>query len=689
MPKNGIRKCLLLFLGNVFLLSAIGRVAAADIHVTINPKTGGYAVSSSKLGWTFGGSIGYPLQKLKGFTSRDSIGDYSVLDFNWKSNQEYSGRIRWYLNKPIVLFSLFTPNGTKDLPVIPFPDFTKFPDSLYSFSYADQKVAKPFFGLEETATPWLLFNKNSDACLMSPATDFMISKMIGDGKNHLASGLNPEVTMLPAGFVHRTILVFQKGIQKAWNEWGDALRRLYNRKTMVNDNGPLLKYVGYLANDIAFNKSNDIGKGNTQSLLALHEHYRKEGIPMGYLQLENVGHTDLKTDIINRPLASFQKEMGLPFIVNNSSIDTTRTYQQKNTFPGISSVDSGFWKGVMINLKQSGVIGFEQDGLNDIYTENPEMLSNLNMGNYFTDKMAGEAREQGINIFFAQPLAGHFMQGLKYNNLSAIRSTGKRFARDQWKSFVFNSQLTKEMGAWPKSGGFKSMELDNMIVSVLSAGSVAVIDPQGMEVKSNIYMACRPDGELVKPDAPLLPLDKNYVSLARKEKKPILAYTYTRHGSLETGYLLAFADENTSVPDFTFQLKDIGLVGKTVVYNPVSHEIQTLKAGETYHGSLSGDQYIFLMVAPVTSSGIAFLGDAGKIAATGKKRIAAISSVGKKMRIKVIFSQGEKNILLKGYAEKQPKSNTGILLYDAKSKMFSLEIKAPEKGDFIGIELES
>ncbi len=688
MQTIKFRNCLLLLIGIMVMISSFGRGNAADIHVKINPRTGDYGISSSKLGWTFSGSIGHPLNKLRGFTSRDSIGEYSVLDFNWKSNQEYSGRIRWYLNKPIVLFSLFTPNGTKDLPVIPFPDFTKMPDSLLQFSYANQKGTQPYFGLEETASPWLFFNNQLEACVISPVTDFMISKMTGDGKTHIASGLNPEVTMLPAGFVHRTILVFQIGIQKTWNEWGKAMRELYNRKRPANDNGTILKYFGYLANDFGDNGIYIPGKENAQYLLTLRGYYRKENIPLGYMQLENIGYLHPKYPTIDQSLASFQNELALPLIINSRWKDTTSPYRQKHSFSGISAIDSGYWKEVMGHLKQSGVVGFEQDGLNDTYTQNPDMMSNVTIGNSFTDKMAKAASDKGINIYYSQPLSMHFMQGLKYNNLTVIRSTGDRFTRNQWKSLVYNAQLAIEMGAWPQTGDFKSKELDNMIVSVLSAGPVAISDFKGIEDKPNILMACRQDGELVKPDAPLLPLDKNYLSLARNEKKPILSYTYTRHGTLETGYLLAFADENTSEKEFTFQLKDIGMTGKAVVFNPVSQEVQTLKAGETYRRSLPGDQFSFLMVAPITSSGIAFLGDAGKIAATGKKRISSLSSVGKKMRVNVIFSSAEKEVILRGYAEKQPKSNKGILLYDAKTKIFSLTVNAPEKAKSLGLELE-
>ena len=37
--------------------------------------------------------------------------------------------------------------------------------------------------------------------------------MHGDGKTLLASGLNPHLADLPAGFTHRSLLVFGSGIR--------------------------------------------------------------------------------------------------------------------------------------------------------------------------------------------------------------------------------------------------------------------------------------------------------------------------------------------------------------------------------------------------------------------------------------------------------------------------------------------
>ena len=51
----------------------------------------------------------------------------------------------------------------------------------------------------------------------------MVASMIGDGRKEVASGFNPNLRNLPAGFTQQTIVAFGKGINKTWDLWGRAL----------------------------------------------------------------------------------------------------------------------------------------------------------------------------------------------------------------------------------------------------------------------------------------------------------------------------------------------------------------------------------------------------------------------------------------------------------------------------------
>ena len=694
-----------------------------DINVRVDAKTGSYVVTSSSLNWTMSGSIGKTLSHLKREKGKDAIGEYTALSFQWESNNLYVGSIRWYAGSPVLLFSLTTPNGAVNQSTEAFPDFTRMPDSLYHFSYHNRIFPLAQYFLEETSTPWLFFNDKNDAAILSPASDFMVSLMTGDGTTHVRSGLNPEVQNLPPNFTHSSILVMSNGIRNTWDEWGIALRKMYNRKRPENDADVVLKYFGYwtdVGGDYYYNY--DSTKGYDGTLLALREHYQKEGIPLGYMQLDSWWYQKSTNNVHNEPgaakkkkefpegpwnrsgglmeykadtflfpngLAAFQKKLGLPLVTHNRWIDPASPYHNRFKISGIGAIDPGYWKEIMGYLKSSGVAVYEQDWINYIYTNNPEMKSDINVANAFTDHMAKAAQDAGINMQYCMGLPRYFMQGVKYNNLTTIRTAGDRFMPKRWMYFLFTSQLAYEMGIWPWSDVFKSSEMNNMIVSVLSAGAVGTGDMIGTENKANILMACRADGVLVKPDIPLLPLDQNYVQMARKEQRPVVAATHTLHGNIKTGYVFAFGDDTTRVNQFSFSLPDILMKGRSVVFNPLKHTVQLMETGERFSADLPKEKFALYIVAPITTSGIAFLGDAGKITATGKKRIARITNVEKGLQVKVLFAKGESSLTLQGYSEKSVKANKGKLSQDAATHLFTVVVPHPVKGDVEMVTLQT
>lgn len=708
----------------IFLLQSLGISAHAEsampLDVTIDATSGSYAVNAPAQHWTFKGSIGQAMTDVHFLQGHDSIGWYKAVRFSWKDQVDYVGTIRWYRHRPLVLFNLSLPQGAKKS-IVDFPAFTSVPDSLYPFSYRNDVFAAPQFSLEQTSTPWLFFDGNDNACVISPASDFIVAKLTGDGKTNVRSGLNREVQQFPARFSHSTILVIDKGIRNSWNVWGDALRAIYHRQRPANDRGALLNRFGYWTDNGAdYYYNYDIIKGYAGTLLALRERYKEEGIPLGYLQLDSWWYEKSIYDPDGRPdadhknpalpfgawnrygglmqytadpflfphgLSTFQKSMDLPLITHNRWIDPRSPYHLLYKISGYAAVDPRYWKARMDYLKSSGVICYEQDWLNYIYNKSPQMISTLSAGNAFADGMADAARADSIDLQYCMAMPRFFLQGVKYNNLTTIRTSDDRFEPKKWKWFIFTSQFGYEMGIWPWCDVFMSSETGNMIVSVLSAGPVGTGDAMGKEDKQNIMLACRDDGVIVKPDVPLFPVDEDYIQLARGEKKPLLAYTYTKHAAVTTGYLFAFADGVISDRQFSFQPSSMGFSGKVVVFDPLRHTVQAMQASEVFWSTLPADNYAYYVIAPVTDSGIAFLGDANKIVSTGKKRIATITSTKDQLQIKVIAA-GEHSITLQGYYEKPFTADKGTLSLNETDHLFTLSLELPSKNDSVTINFK-
>lgn len=709
-----VATCVVAVLVALLLVRVVHASEPAGIRVSVDVHTGQYTVRAADPAWTFRGSVDAPLSGVRTTAGHDSLGDYHQVTFRWHADNAYAGSIRWYDASPVVLFTLTTPQGAKHVGAT-FPDFRSFPSAMHTFSFVDDNFAPPVFGkLTHTSTPWLFFNDRDQAFILSPASDFIVARMRGDAGHAIGSGLNPGLHDLPNGFAHRSILVLGKGIHHAWQRWGHALRALYHKHRPANDADPVLKYYGYWTdNGAAYYYNYDTSLGYEGTLLKVHRQYRAEGIHLGYMQLDSwwyeksiydadgkpdAGHKnpDLPKGRWNRygglmsyradpflfphGLAAFQRKLGLPLVVHNRWIDPHSPYHKRYRISGYAAVDSTFWNHIADFMQHAGIVDYEQDWLNYIYAKSPRMADTLSVGNAFADGMADATRRRGIDMQYCMAPPRFFLQGVKYSNLTTIRTAGDRFGPDKWRHFIYTSQLASAMGIWPWSDTFMSHETGNMIVSVLSGGAVGTGDALGHEDKANIRMASRADGVLVKPDAVLLPMDSDYIHAADGVDAPMLAFTDTRHGTIRTDYVFAFAQDHKPGESFGFHPAVLGQQGRVVVYDPLTHRVKAMPAGGTFHGTVGTKGYSYYIVAPVTSGGIAFLGDAGKIASTGRQRIAGMVASKHVLTVRVRFVPGEHAVTLRGWTDRPVHADRGTLHTDHDTGLFTLHLPTPAAG---------
>src|SRR5262249_373594 len=148
----------------------------------------------------------------------------------------------------------------------------------------------------------------------------------------------------------------------------------------------------------------------------------------------------------------------------------------------------------------------------------------------FLDNMAGLMAQQNINIQYCSGTARHFLQSTKYNNLTTVRTAEDRFNRTRWTNFLYASRLASAVGMWPFTDAFLSSEADNLLLATLSAGPVGVGDRIGEVNAGNLLRAVRGDGVIVKPDAPLAPIDATYLNDSTSAGTPMIAATYSDFG---------------------------------------------------------------------------------------------------------------------------------------------------------------
>ena len=655
-----------------------------ELSARVDANSGGYEIAERNPAWSFSGSIGQPLIQLKADHGSDANGDYREISFAWTNGTPpILGTIRIYEKSPIVVFSE-TCKKAMEMPPDPFPSFVHVPQNLHVFSYQQKTFAPPQFQAGKASTPWLLFDDATNAMIISPASHFMVASMSGDGSTQITSGLNEDLRNLPKGFCQQTIVTFGQGINRTWDLWGRSLLAMQGAERPDNEADAVLKYFGYWTDNGAHYYYNyDLSKGYAGTLQSLVSYYRQQEIPIRYLQLDSWWYYKTFADasgkigtiksaklpegewnrygglleykahpaVFPNGLEAFQKSISLPLVTHNRWIDPASPYHEHYKISGVAAVDYKWWRDIASYLDENGIVTYEQDWLDRIYKYSPAFSSTVNTAADFLDDMSRACAHRGITLQYCMPLPCYFLQGSTYKNLTTIRTSDDRFCPPRYNSFLYVSRLAYSMGIWPWSDVFMSRETNNILLSTLSAGPVGIGDEMGTEDKGNIFRVARPDGVIVKPDVPAMPLDQSYIADAKGAESPLLAETYTDHDGFKTAYVFAFNRSKSQTGDFRFVPAEAGFDDAVCVYEYFSGHARRLNPDDAVSGTLGTNAMAYYIVAPFGRSGIAFLGDKGKFVSTGKQRIASLDDEANQLTMSVLFAPSEKSVVLHGYAE--------------------------------------
>jgi hypothetical protein len=374
--------------------------------------------------------------------------------------------------------------------------------------------------------------------------------------------------------------------------------------------------------------------------------------------------------------------MGFPFIVHARWIDTASPYRTMYKMSGNEPIDPAFWTMIANSIKSQGVITYEQDWLSD---GAEPATNNLTDQDLFLDGMANSMKAVGINVQYCMPWARHILQSSKYDNVTTIRPSDDRFERQHWRIFFWGSRISAAVGLWPWSDTFNSTEHDNLILSLLAGGIMGTGDAYNTPNFANIRQAIRSDGVLIKPDTAFQLLDKSYVAEASGNGVGI-GSTYTMHPAGKVSYVFAFSDTAGTA---SFTPAELGYSGSVYVYNFSAGTGQVATSTTQISSTLTSTSTAYYIVTPIGQSGIGFLGEQGKLAPLGTKRIASFTDDGA-VTANVMFGSGEGAITLQGYAPSAPTvtaltGTAGTVNYSSSTHLFTVSVTPAGTGATIRI----
>ncbi|MGB7752993.1 MAG: hypothetical protein WCF88_15675, partial [Candidatus Acidiferrales bacterium] len=170
--------------------------------------------------WHLVGRLPEAPESVQSTPGKDAIGSYEAVSATYLGGAR-TAEIRIYRASPIAIFrDVWNSAGPNEHP---FPTFDNLPSGLMKFSYQRKTFGTYEFGALGPEGPWSLFDKLGNVLLLSPADNFLISRMDESPEGTAASGIDQAIQTLPTGFSHSTLLVFEKGINQAFSVWGSAL----------------------------------------------------------------------------------------------------------------------------------------------------------------------------------------------------------------------------------------------------------------------------------------------------------------------------------------------------------------------------------------------------------------------------------------------------------------------------------
>lgn len=687
-------------------LSPVLAQPAGGIDVSVD-AAGHYVIQTHAPEMTFGGDLGMPPSAVRTSDGRDGVGSFHAVEVDYGGR---TSRITAYPDTGAVVFSTtYTPGS---LAAGAFPVLKQLPALPYRLSYHDTPFSPYQFNTLDQAgdSPWLFFDGQANGYIISPASDFLVSRMTLDGDRHgsgaLASGISADLSGLSGALTHQTLLVVGSGLNHLFETWGSTLTALHDKTRPSNDADLSLAKLGYWTdNGASYYYHFEPDRGYAGTLLAVRHELDQRGINVGYLQLDSwwypkgpgarwddtsggIFRYRAAADLFPDGLASFQQQVGLPLMTHARWIDPNSPYRSELSFSGNVMTDPRYWADLMGYLHAGGVVTYEQDWLG----AQAQPVYDLSAPEQFMGNMAAQAQQAGITLQYCMPLPRHVLQSVEYPNVTSMRVSDDRFDRNRWDTFLYTSRLVSALGVWPWSDVFMSTERNNLLLSDLSAGVVGFGDALGAENTDNLHHVMRADGVLVKPDAALVPTDESMLAEATQgASAPMVAWTYSDHADLRGLYVFAYARSAIDGGSQTISLTpaSLGLTGPAYVYDYFQGSGSPLAAGAAYTSTVSDGTY--LVVAPVGASGMALIGDANEFATLGRQRISELSDTGV-VDATIEFASGETSVTLTGYAPTAPTAaasggTADPVTYDPGTSQFTITLHPDSAPSNMQVEL--
>ena len=375
----------------------------------------------------------------------------------------------------------------------------------------------------------------------------------------LVVGMSGEITEVPAGFKHETILVSGDGVTETMDYYGKLMRFAYKTEKIYDR---VVDKLGYWTDNGAYYYGDAYpqqGNGPNYNLscctknkiMAAKHALDEDRVPIKYLQLDDwwysgphpvknfgvrgvkcVSEWKLPEDTYPGGLDSLRADYGAPFVLYGPYFCTDNQWNQ-SLFP--SGADAGvptpqeslaFYTTLFAYAHAHGGVGYEVDFMSNLYIDVPEFRRTLDASTEWQKGMNHAGLDTNTTIQFCMMQPSDLLNSLQFNAVTNGRASADYASDENW-NIGGASLLFWAVGMRPSKDNFWSGDGQqrqpgfyqsnpgtngelNAILATMSRGPVGPSDGAGRHNATRLMRTCAADGTLLQPERPITPIDATF-----------------------------------------------------------------------------------------------------------------------------------------------------------------------------------
>ena len=625
-------------------------------------------------------------------------------------------------DQPSVGWPVFTPTSRTADPLVDDLQAVVFQCCEFALPACAGADLDEFFLLPHrppTGWPLIVGTPDGPTLLLAPLDAFH-DQTVGLNGGTVRCGWNGDLDAVPAGFASDLAVIAGTTARECLDRWGallltragttrpgrwaDALTR---RPSYWTDNGAAYWYRTEPGHDVA------------GSIVAAVDDLRALDVPLGAVQLDSwfYPHTELRPfdteewivppsamvawepreDVLPEGIGTLREQLGSPPLVAHIRHLSSQApiandipvYRDGPYAVPANALGYDRWLDQCVSW---GVETFEHDWLVEVFFGVRALRDHPGRARAWQEGIDRSARERGITLQWCMGTPADFAQTTTLTQVTSVRTCGDHgyiaSAGQLWAWFCTTNALARSLGLMCFKDVFRtdpdvagSNGEPEALLSALSTGPVGLGDRVGHMDTTLAMRTCRADGILIKPHTAIAATSASMFANAAFTGAVHVAECFSDQPAGRWGYIVAMHTNPSEDPvDGNIVLAELGDSAPTndvIAWDWRRHTATRLDVGAQIPVSLARENWTYLVLAPVLSSGVAVIGDVSKFVTAGDARLEVTRTPD---GVRLVVKGANETVTITGWATGAPTMHGTPITYDPETGLWTVEVTVPQCG---------